>query len=158
MQRVKGLVVTMLAGMLMVAAPAFAQSRGGHGGGGFSRGGGAQHFSGHSFSAPARGFSGGARGFEGRGFENRGFNHGYFRGGGWGTGINVYPGYAYPYSYDYVDPYYYAPTYAAPQYYAAPVPAPACNPNGGYYDGYGNWVPDPNCQVPPAAAPVPYGH
>ncbi len=75
MKRFKGLMVAMLAGTLMLAAPAFAAGRGGggHAGGGFSRGGGvsrggfaggggAQHFGGGSFSAPARGFSGGARG------------------------------------------------------------------------------------------------
>jgi hypothetical protein len=64
----------------------------------------------------------------------------------------------YAYSYGYTDPYYYAPTYAEPPYYAGPAPAPACNPNGGYYDANGNWVPDPNCQLPPATAPAPYGY
>ncbi len=145
MKRFKNLGIALLAGTLMVAAPAFAQSRGGHGGG-FSRGGGAQHFSGRSYSRPARGFEG--RGFSGRGYEHRDFGRGYYRGGGWGVGIGVYPGYAYPYSYGYVDPYY-----AQPPVYAAP----ACNPNGGYYDPNGNWIPDPNCQVPPAPVPVPYG-
>jgi len=42
--------------------------------------------------------------------------------------------------------------------YATPTPSPACNPNGGYYDANGNWVPDPNWQVLPAAAPAPYGY
>lgn len=115
-----------------------------------------QHFSGRSYSAPARGFSGGVRGYGGRGFVGRG----YYGGGGWGLGVGVYPGYAYPYGY--VDPYYYGPSYAAPPYYAAPpnyaapAPAQACNPNGGYYDANGNFLPDPNCQAPPAAAP--YGN
>jgi hypothetical protein len=150
MKRFKGSMITMLAGTLMLAAPAFAESRGGHGGGGVSHGGGAQHFSGHSHSSPVRGLSGGVRGFENRGVEHRGFDQGYFRGGGWGFGVGVYPGYAYPYGDGSVDPYYYDP------YYAAPAPAPACNPNGGYYDANGNWVPDPNCQAPPAAGPAPY--
>lgn len=133
MKRFKGLMVAMVAGALMLAAPSFAESRGGHGGGGFSRGRG-------------------ARGFEGRGFEHRDFYRGYRRGGGWGFGVGVYPRYAYPYGY--VSPYSYGPGYAAP-YYGGP--APVCNPNGGYYDSYGNWVPDPNCQVPPASA-GPYGY
>jgi len=158
MKRWKGLMVTMLAGSLMLAAPAFASPRGGHGGGGFSQGGGAQHFSGRSFSPPARGFSGGVRGFEDHGFEHRGFDRGYVGGGGWGVGVGVYPGYAYPYGYGYVDPYYYDPYSAVPPTYAAPAPVPACNPNGGYYDPNGNWVPDPNCQVPPTAPPAPYGY
>ncbi len=156
MKRFKGLTMTMLAVTLIVAAPVFAESRGGHGGGGFSHGGGASHFSGRSFSAPARGFSGGARGFEGRGFPNRGFDRGYIRGGALDFGVGVYPGYAYRYSYG--SPYYYDPNYAEPPYYAAPAPVPACNPNGGYYDANGSWVPDPNCQVPPVAGPVPYGY
>jgi hypothetical protein len=146
MKGFKGLIVAMLAGTLMLAAPALAEARGGHGGGGFARGGGAQYFSGRSFNAPARGFSGGARGFEGRGI-----NRGYVRGGGWASAVGVYPGYAYPYTYGYVDPYY-------DPYYAAPAPAPVCNPNGGYYDANGNWIPEPNCDVPPPTAPVPYGY
>lgn len=154
MKRFKGLMVATLAGALMLAAPSFAESRGGHGGGGFSRGGGAQHFSGRSFGGTSRGFSGGARGFEGRGFEHRDFDHDYGRRGGWGVGVGVYPGYAYPYGY--VDPYYYG-GYAAPPYYAGPAPAQVCGPNGGYYDPNGNWIPDPNCQVPPPTA-APYGY
>ena len=160
MKRLKSLMVAAVAGALLLAAPSFAESRGGHGGGGFSRGGGAQHFSERSFGGSAHGFSGGARGFEGRGFEHRDFDHrdfdrGYRRGGGWGFGVGVYPGYAYPYGY--VDPYYYGPGYAAPPYYGGPAPGPVCSPNGGYYDSYGNWVPDPNCQVPPTTA-APYGY
>jgi hypothetical protein len=144
MKSLKGWIVTTLAGTLMLAAPAFAAPRGGHGGGGFSHGGGGQHFSGRSFRGPSRGFYGG-RGYEGRGFEHGGMERGYVRGGGWGFGGGIYPGYAYPYGYGY--PYGYDP------YYAAPAPAPACNPNGGYYDANGNWIPDPNCGVPP-----PYGY
>lgn len=177
MKRFKGLMVAMLAGTVMLAAPVFAQGRGGHGGGGFSRGGsfsgargfsgggfsgsrgfsgggGEQHFSGHSFGAPARGFNGGGRGFEGRDFEHGDHDHGHFGGGGLGFGVGVYPGYAYPYTYGYADPYYYDPGYVEPPYYAAPAPAQACS---GYYDAYGNWVPDPNCQVPPTP-PSPYGY
>lgn len=149
MKRFKGLMVTMLAGTLMLAAPGFAESRGGRGGG-FSHSGGA-HSGERAFRGPGRGFSGGARGFEGHGFEHRGFDRDDFRGGGWGVGVGVYPRYAYPYDYGYVDPYY-----AAPPYPAAPAPVPACNPNGGYYDAYGNWVPDASCQIPPA--PAPYGY
>ena len=152
MKRFNSLMMTMLAGTLMLAGPAFAAPRGGHGGGGFSHGGGgfsheggAQNFGGHAYGGQARGFSG-ARGFEGRGFEHGGTSRGYFRGGGWGFGVGVYPGYAYPYGY--VNPYDYNP------YYAAPV----CNPNGGYYDANGNWIPDPNCGVPPATVPPPYGY
>ena len=164
MQRLKSLTVAMMAGTLMLAAPAFAQSRGGHGGGGFSRGGGgfsyrggAQNFGGHSFSAPARGYSGPVRGFSGGGYAP----HYYRGGGGWGVGVGVYPGYVYPYGSGYVSPYYYDPYYAAPPVYTTPAPVPACNPNGGYYDPNGNWIPDPNCQVPPSApapAPTPYGY
>ena len=43
-------------------------------------------------------------------------------------------------------------------YYAAPALLRLAIPNGGYYDANGNWVPDPNCQVPPAAAPSTYGY
>jgi hypothetical protein len=154
MKRIEGLMVAVLAGALVLAVPSFAQSRGGHAGGGFSHGAGAQHFSGHSYYGPARGFSSGGRNFEGRGFEHRGFNQGYFRGNAWGVG--VYPGYAYPYGYS--SPYYYDPNYAVPPYYAAPAPAPVCSPNGGYYDANGNWVPDPNCQGSPGVAPTPYGY
>lgn len=155
----KGWIVKMLAGTLMLAAPAFAAPRGGggysRGDGGSSRGAGsehtgsaAQHFSGggagRSFSAPTRGFSVGERDFD-RDDHRGGFDRGHARGGGWGVGIGVG---AYP---SYVDPYY-----AAPPYYGAPVPAPVCIPSGGYYDAYGNWIPDPNCQVPPVAYPTPY--
>ena len=158
MKRPKGWMVKMLAGTLMLAVPAFAAP---HGGGGYSRGGGgssrgagsqhsgsaAQHFSGggagRSFRAPARGFSGGERDF-----DRDDYRGGFDRGGGWGVGVGVGIGLgAYPYGY--VDPYYAAPP---------PVPAPVCSPNGGYYDAYGNWVPDPNCQVPPVAYPTPYGY
>src|SRR5262249_24434337 len=86
MQRIKGLMLTMLAGTLLLAAPTFAQSRGGHAGGGhaggFARGGGAQHFSGRSFNAPARGFSGGARNF-----NYRAPARGYVGGGGLRFGV-----------------------------------------------------------------------
>lgn len=82
--------------MAMVAMPAFAAPHGGHSGGGFARGEGAQHFSG-------RGFSGG-RGLIG---------HGSYGGFGLGFGVGVYAWYAYPYGYAYVDPYYYDPYYAA---------------------------------------------
>lgn len=167
MKRFKGLMLTMLAGTLMLAVPAFAAPRGGgghgggHGGEGFSRGGGGHGFSGggeHRFSGG--GFEG--RRFEGHGFEGRGEHHdfdrdrGHFRGD---FGLGFYPGYVYPYDYSYVDPYYYEPYYnpyyAAPPYYGTPA-APACNPNG-YYDANGNFIPGQNCQVPPAA-PAPYGY
>jgi hypothetical protein len=74
-----------------------------------------------------------------------------FEEGDGASAVGVYPGYAYPYTYGYVDPYY-------DPYYAAPAPAPVCNPNGGYYDANGNWIPEPNCDVPPPTAPVPYGY
>ena len=165
MKQFKSVRALIMAGTMMLAVPAFAASPGGHGGGGFSRGGGG---GGQHFSAPAargfsggRGFSDGARGFEGRGSEHRDFDRGYHRGGGWGFGVGAYPGYAYPYGYGYVDPYY-DPYYYGGGYYAAPAPIPACNPNGSY-DANGNLIPDPNCPVPPAtAAPapqaVPYGY
>ena len=175
MKPIKGVLVAMLAGTIMLAAPAFAESHGGgRGAGGFSRGGGGQRSSGNSFNAPARGFnapartfnapargfSGGGRdfdnrGFEYRGYEHRGFDRDYVRRGGWGVGVGVYPQYGYPYGY--AEPYY-DPSYAAPPYYAAPAPAPACNPNSGYYDANGNWIPDPNCAVSPEATPAPYGY
>jgi len=94
------------------------------------RGGGHGGFGGgHSFSAPARGFTGG-RNFSGGGafYGGRGYygGHGYYGGGGYygpglGFGVGVY----------------------APYGYAAPV----CNPSG-FYAANGVWQYYPGCSVP----------
>jgi len=110
-----------LIGALVAFSPvsAFAAGRGGGRGGFGGRGGG------HSYSAPARGFSGG-RGFS-RGGAYYGGQYGrpgYYGGGyGFGFGVGVYP-------------------YG----YATPV-APVCNP-AGFYDQAGVWETYPGCAVP----------
>jgi hypothetical protein len=85
--------------MLAIAAPAVAQTHGGHSGGGgghFSGGGG--HFSGggHGFSGGGRGFAGG--GFRGGHDFHRGFGGGAFLGGlALGYALDPYAGPYYGY-------------------------------------------------------------
>jgi hypothetical protein len=137
-----------VAGTLLTAllpAVGLARDHGGYSGGGrggshsyTSRGNsGGNHYSGGQHFASPRSYSGGRSYYGGgyaapRSYRRPGYR-GYYRGG-------FYAGYGYPYGYAYDPGYYYGP---APQ---------AC-PNG-YYDRYGNWVPDPRCysygpQYPP---------